>query len=183
MTIAGQLRWSEDASIHPYAHTRTHWHYETLTSFSWLSLAHTLAPIQRFELAGARHGAGAAPQPQGALAAHSQGVPPSRLRATPWLGATPPSQRPRGPPRRRRTSHDACSAALRNRARPLARATPATDEEVSGRRTHDLWRRAAHLRARSELLLAGSSTAGVLAIVHFGSVGRLCGLFERSKAT
>ena len=31
--------------------------------------------------------------------------------------------------------------------------------------------------------LAGSSTASVLAIVHFGSVGRLCGLFERSKAT
>jgi hypothetical protein len=29
----------------------------------------------------------------------------------------------------------------------------------------------------------GSSTASVLAIVHFGSVGRLCGLFERSKAT
>jgi hypothetical protein len=65
--------------IHPYARTRTHWHSETLTSFSWLSRAHTLAPIQRFELAGARHGAGAAPQPQGALAAHSQGVPPSRF--------------------------------------------------------------------------------------------------------
>jgi len=63
------------------------------------------------------------------LAAHSQAVPPSRLRATPWLGATPPSQRPRGPPRCRRTSHDACSAALCNRARPLARATPAADEE------------------------------------------------------
>jgi hypothetical protein len=29
----------------------------------------------------------------------------------------------------------------------------------------------------------GGSTAGSLAIVHFGSVGRLCGLFERSKAT
>ena len=29
----------------------------------------------------------------------------------------------------------------------------------------------------------GSSTASLLAIVHFGSVGRLCGLFERSKAT
>ena len=29
----------------------------------------------------------------------------------------------------------------------------------------------------------GRSTASVLAIVHFGSVGRLCGLFERSKAT
>ena len=28
-----------------------------------------------------------------------------------------------------------------------------------------------------------SSTASVLAIVHFGSVGRLCGLSERSKAT
>ena len=28
-----------------------------------------------------------------------------------------------------------------------------------------------------------SSTAGMDAIVHFGSVGRLCGLFERSKAT
>ena len=53
-----------------------------------------------------------------ALLTASQGVPPSRLRAraTPWLplGATPPSQRPRGPPRRRRTSHAACSAALRN---------------------------------------------------------------------
>ena len=31
--------------------------------------------------------------------------------------------------------------------------------------------------------LAGRSTASALAIVHFGSVGRLCGLFERSKAT
>jgi hypothetical protein len=29
--------------IHPYARTRTHWHSETLTSFSWLSLAHTLS--------------------------------------------------------------------------------------------------------------------------------------------
>ena len=29
----------------------------------------------------------------------------------------------------------------------------------------------------------GSSTASVLAIVHFGSVGRLWGLFERSKVT
>ena len=28
----------------------------------------------------------------------------------------------------------------------------------------------------------GGSTAGVIAKVHFGSVGRLCGLFERSKA-
>ena len=33
------------------------------------------------------------------------------------------------------------------------------------------------------LLLLGGSTASVLAIVHFGSVGRLWGLFERSKAT
>jgi len=93
-------------------------------------------------------------------AAHSQGVPPSRLRAraTPWLplGATPPSQRPRGPPRRRRTSHAACSAALRNCARPLTRATPATDEEVSGRCAHDLWRRAAHLRTRSERAPSGA---------------------------
>ena len=32
-------------------------------------------------------------------------------------------------------------------------------------------------------LISGGSTAGVLAIVHFGSVGHLCGLFERSKAT
>ena len=32
-------------------------------------------------------------------------------------------------------------------------------------------------------VVGSSSTAGVLAIVHFGSVGRLCGLFERSKAT
>ena len=30
---------------------------------------------------------------------------------------------------------------------------------------------------------SGSSTAGTDAIVHFGSVGRLWGLFERSKAT
>ena len=29
----------------------------------------------------------------------------------------------------------------------------------------------------------GGSTASAHAIVHFGSVGRLCGLFERSKAT
>ena len=32
-------------------------------------------------------------------------------------------------------------------------------------------------------LVGGGSTAGWLAIVHFGSVGRLWGLFERSKAT
>jgi hypothetical protein len=31
--------------------------------------------------------------------------------------------------------------------------------------------------------LKGRSTASALAIVHFGSVGRLWGLFERSKAT
>ena len=49
--------------------------------------------------------------------------------------------------------------ALCNRARPLARATPATDEEVSARRTHDLWRRAAHLHARSKLLLAHMAAA------------------------
>ena len=112
--------------------TRTHWHSETLSNLSRLSLARTLGPIQRLELAGARHGAGAAAQPQGALAAHSRGVPPNRLRATPWLGATPPCQRPRVPPRRRRTRHAACSAALRRRARPLSRATPATYEDVSG---------------------------------------------------
>ena len=29
----------------------------------------------------------------------------------------------------------------------------------------------------------GGSTASGTAIVHFGSVGRLCGLFDRSKAT
>jgi hypothetical protein len=29
----------------------------------------------------------------------------------------------------------------------------------------------------------GSTTSGTAAIVHFGSVGRLWGLFERSKAT
>ena len=34
---------------------------------------------------------------------------------------------------------------------------------------------------KSHCALKGSSTAGVLAIVHFGSVGRLWGLFERSK--
>eukprot|EP00964_Phaeocystis_antarctica_P052315 scaffold30615_cov64-Phaeocystis_antarctica.AAC.5 len=33
---------------------------------------------------------------------------------------------------RRRTQHAACSAALRRRARPLARATPTTYEDVSG---------------------------------------------------
>ena len=33
------------------------------------------------------------------------------------------------------------------------------------------------------LCYLASSTASVLAIVHFGSVGRLWGLFERSKAT
>jgi len=33
------------------------------------------------------------------------------------------------------------------------------DEEVSGRRTHDLWRRAAHLQARSELRLAHMAAA------------------------
>jgi hypothetical protein len=35
----------------------------------------------------------------------------------------------------------------------------------------------------SRVVFSGSSTAGATAIVHFGSVGRLCGLFERSKAT
>ena len=33
------------------------------------------------------------------------------------------------------------------------------------------------------LPVSGSSTSGADAIVHFDSVGRLCGLFERSKAT
>ena len=33
------------------------------------------------------------------------------------------------------------------------------------------------------ITLLGGSTASGTAIVHFGSVGRLCGLFERSKAT
>ena len=37
--------------------------------------------------------------------------------------------------------------------------------------------------SKSKSKCKGSSTASVLAIVHFGSVGRLCGLFERSKAT
>ena len=32
------------------------------------------------------------------------------------------------------------------------------------------------------ITLAGCSTTGANAIVHFGSVGRLQGLFERSKA-
>ena len=72
--------------MHPfYDRTRTHWHSETLSYLSRLSLARTLGPIQRLKLAGARHGAGAAAQPQGALAAHSRGVPPNRLRATFWL--------------------------------------------------------------------------------------------------
>ena len=45
--------------MHPYYdRTRKHWHSETLTSLSWLSLARTLGPNQRLELAGARHGAG-----------------------------------------------------------------------------------------------------------------------------
>ena len=146
--------------MHPYYdRTRTHWHSETLSYLSWLSLARTLGPIQRLELAGARHGAGAAAQPQGALAAHSRGVPPNRLRATPWLGATPPCQRPRVPPRRRRipTRHDACSAARSKHARPPARATPATYEDTC-RAAHAQplawWRLAAHLCARSGLLLA-----------------------------
>ena len=34
--------------------TRTHWHSETLSNLSRLSLARTLGPIQRLELAGAR---------------------------------------------------------------------------------------------------------------------------------
>ena len=34
-----------------------------------------------------------------------------------------------------------------------------------------------------EIEVRGSSTASADAIVHFGSVGRLCGLSERSKAT
>ena len=40
-----------------------------------------------------------------------------------------------------------------------------------------------NIELEADLKFAGSSTAGWLAIVHFGSVGRLCGLFERSKAT
>ena len=57
-----ELRWSEGrASMHPYYDmTRTHWQSETLISLSlsWFSLARTLGPNQRLELAGARHGAG-----------------------------------------------------------------------------------------------------------------------------
>ena len=36
---------------------------------------------------------------------------------------------------------------------------------------------------KDNTVLGYRSTSGPLAIVHFGSVGRLCGLFERSKAT
>ena len=78
---------------------------------------------------------------------------PNRLRATTWLGATPPCQRPRVPPRYRRTRHDACSAALRN-----LRHTRTCRAAHAGR-THNLWRRAAHLCARSGLLLAHMAAA------------------------
>ena len=40
-----------------------------------------------------------------------------------------------------------------------------------------------HTHAGTHSTQPGRSTASVLAIVHFGSVGRLCGIFERSKAT
>ena len=45
------------------------------------------------------------------------------------------------------------------------------------------WGRKLRINASCLQDTQGGSTAGVLAIVHFGSVGRLCGLFERSKAT
>jgi hypothetical protein len=88
----------------------------------------------------------------------------NRLRATPWLGATPPFQQPYsgnlgGGSSSPYVARCLLCTALCNRARPLAHATPATDEEVSARRTHDLWRRAAHLHARSKLLLAHLAAA------------------------
>ena len=53
-------------------------------------------------------------------------------------------------PRRRRTRHAACSTALRRRASSCASNTCHVRGHV-GRRTHNLWRRAAHLCARSGL--------------------------------
>ena len=53
---------------------------------------------------------------------------------------------------------------------------------IARRRREPIPRLSLYGRLKSEHLWGGS-TASSLAIVHFGSVGRLWGLFERSKAT
>ena len=108
------------------ANTNSHSHSATLTSLSLsFSMAHGSLALALCELAGARHGASAPTRPRGALAPHSGDVPPSRVSATPWPGAAPPSQPPRAPPRCRRTRPGASSAARRTRAGPLAHDSPA----------------------------------------------------------
>ena len=116
------MRWS----FRTRANTNSHSHSATLTSLSlFLSMAHGSLALALCELAGARHGASAPTRPRGALAPHSGDVPPSRVSATPWPGAAPPSQPPRAPPRCRRTRPGASSAARRTRAGPLAHDSPA----------------------------------------------------------
>ena len=91
----------------------------------FLSMAHGSLALALCELAGARHGASAPTRPRGALAPRSGDVPPSRVSATPWPGAAPPSQPPRAPPPSRRTRPGASSAARRTRAGPPTHSSPA----------------------------------------------------------
>ena len=131
------MRWSlwtraNTAPTHALVLSDTGKHRLTLTlcnldlSLSlFLSMAHGSLALALCELAGARHGASAPTRPRGALAPRSGDVPPSRVSATPWPGAAPPSQPPRAPPRCRRTRPGASSAARRTRAGPPTHSSPA----------------------------------------------------------
>lgn len=117
------MRWS----LRTQANTNSHSHSATLASLSLsFSMAHGSLALALCALAGARHGASAPTRPRGALAPHSGDVPPSRVSATPWPGAAPPSQPPLAPPRCRRTRPGASSAARRTRTGLLAHASPAS---------------------------------------------------------
>ena len=95
-------------------------------------------------------------------AAHCGGVQQTGLlRATPWLGATPPCRRPRVPPRAWPYVARCllCSSAhARTHSCGLARNACEAHKSVR-RRTHNLRRRAAHHRARIRVLLAHRSPA------------------------
>ena len=146
------MRWSLWTRAHTQL-TLTLCNIDLSLSLSF-SMAHGSLALALCELAGSRHGGSAPTRPRGALAPRSGDVPPSRVSATPWPGAAPPSQLPRAPPRCRRTRPGASSAARRTRAGPLAHDSPAGATQACRRRMHSLLSRAAHLCARCWLFLA-----------------------------
>ena len=66
---------------------------------------------------------------------------------------------------------------------PVSREGSSTASARDGHKTFDGPYQTRTRGSRHVNAVGGGSTAGGLAIVHFGSVGRLWGLFERSKAT